>query len=80
MSNAYTPANGRPFDGEAARRVMSSAYANNGRIEKGSFAARAQSAAQHNMNAGIVPGWGASAHSGVSKGSGGQIRGGGGKK
>ena len=72
---SYTPANGRPFDGEAARRVMSSAYGNSGHIEKGSFAARAQSAAQINMNNGIVPGWTASAHSGASKGSGGAIRG-----
>lgn len=55
---------------------MSSAYGNSGHIEKGSFAARAQSAAQLNMNAGLVPSWGASANSGASKGSGGAIRGG----
>ena len=76
----YTPANGRPFDGEAARRVMSAAYANNGRVEKGSFAARAQSAAAKNMNAGLVADWSASSHCGQSKGSGGHIRGGDGSK
>ena len=69
-----------PFDGEAARRIMSVAYARDGCVEKGSFAARAQSAAQKNMNAGLVPGWEASASSKQSKGSGGSIRGGDGKK
>ena len=64
-----------PFDGAAARRVMSAAYGNSGSVEKGSFAARAQSAAQHNMNAGVVAGWSASANSGQSKGSGGHIQG-----
>ena len=43
----------------------------------GSFAARAQSAAAKNMNAGKVAGWEASKHSGQSKGSGGHMRGGG---
>lgn len=66
----------RPMDGEAARRIMSNEYGNNGRIEKGSFAARAQSAAAKNMNQGKVADWSASANSGASKGSGGQIRGG----
>ena len=48
---------------------------NNGSIEKGSFAARAQSAAAKNMNAGFVDGWASSENSGASKGSGGTIRG-----
>jgi len=65
------------MDGEAARRIMSSEYARNGQIESGSFASRAQSAAQRNMNDGQVPDWSASANSGMSKGSGGQMRGGG---
>jgi len=64
------------MDGEAARRIMSAEYAQNGRIESGSFAARAQSAAQRNMNSGTVPDWSASKNSGMSKGSGGHIRGG----
>lgn len=65
------------FDGEAARRVMSAEYAAHGQIRAGSFAARAQSAAQQNMNAGKVADWSASANSGQSKGSGGHMRGGG---
>jgi len=65
-----------PMDGASARRIMSNEYGNNGSIQKGSFAARAQSAAQHNMNSGKVDGWSASANSGQSKGSGGQMRGG----
>ena len=43
-----------PFDGAAARRIMSTEYGRHGHIEKGSFAARAQSAAAKNMNAGKV--------------------------
>jgi hypothetical protein len=61
------------MDGAAARRIMSSAYSNNGSVQKGSFAARAQSAAAKNMNAGTVAGWSASKNSGASKGSGGVI-------
>ncbi|EER00464.1 conserved hypothetical protein [Perkinsus marinus ATCC 50983] len=69
------PKSSRPMDGAAARRIMSTAYGNSGSVESGSFAARAQSAAQRNMNNGVVPGWSASANSGASKGSGGYIRG-----
>lgn len=73
------------MDGEAARRIMSNEYGNTGQIQAGSFAARgecftlnslltnkhitAQSAAAKNMNAGVVPGWEASANSGQSKGT-----------
>ena len=60
---------------------MSYEYGKNGRVTKGSFAARAQAAAARNMNAGTiilnlgrVAGWKASESSGVSKGSGGRIR------
>ena len=63
------------MDGAAARRIMSSEYARNGHIESGSFAARAQSAAQRNMNSGTVADWSATANSGMSKGSGGHMRG-----
>lgn len=63
------------MDGAAARRIMSNEYGNNGSIQKGSFASRAQSAAARNMNSGHVAGWSASANSGASKGSGGSIRG-----
>ena len=63
----------QPFTGDAARRVMSSAYSKKGSIQKGSFAARAQSAAAKNMNAGKVSGWSASKRCGASKGSGGSI-------
>ena len=64
---------GTAMDGAAARRIMSSEYANNGSIGKGSFAARAQSSAAKNMNSGKVEGWAASKSSGGSKGSGGVI-------
>ncbi|EER00462.1 conserved hypothetical protein [Perkinsus marinus ATCC 50983] len=74
------PKSSRPMDGAAARRIMSTAYGNSGSVESGSFAARAQSAAQRNMNNGVVPGWSASANSGASKGSGGYIRGNGSNK
>ena len=67
----------RYMDGGAARRIMSNEYGNNGCITKGSFAARAQSAAQTNMNNGVVGDWSATSNSGNSKGSGGHIRGGG---
>lgn len=63
------------MDGGAARRIMSNAYGNEGSVSAGSFAARAQSAAQRNMNAGTVPDWSATRSSGYSKGSGGEIRG-----
>jgi hypothetical protein len=66
-----------PMSGADARRIMSSEYARNGQVEAGSFASRAQSAAQRNMNSGLVPDWSASANSGQSKGSGGEMRGGG---
>jgi hypothetical protein len=65
------------MDGGAARRIMSAEYSNNGSVSKGSFAARAQSAAAQNMNSGAVPGWSATANSGQSQGSGGHMRGGG---
>ena len=64
-----------PMDGGAARRIMSTEYSNHGSIEKGSFAARAQSAAARNMNSGAVPNWSATSNSGNSKGSSGAMRG-----
>ena len=73
-SSTKAPAKATPFDGAAARRIMSATYAEHGHIPKGSFAAKAQAQAAKNMNTGRVGGWSSSSGAGVSKGSGGKMR------